>query len=285
MHLFSVRKASLFAVGLLFVVCPAFPQAGSPPPTYDYDPATAGTQPPQSPFLNGFTYRSVRTYQFTIPVYVPISEIAPLLPAGFDPVAAPAGSDTTLLNLGFFLDQRFQPALNGPVYGPTTALLANMTALNNNVSPARQEIVFPLFEASAEVDALNGAFGAGSARLAHVKASVTEEDGILHFAFDMSDPEIGFSVRAKAECPAALTTRSISDPVGLAFRALNGQSANPAFRASSQSDTVSLSPAAANVQLVSPGHRLNLRGGAVSIVGIGPSITFNRNLEFVIKFE
>ncbi len=259
--------------------------SGSPPPTYDYDANTPGVQGPTSPLLAGYTYRSVRTYQFTIPVLVDLSDLTYLMPPGFTPVATQAGSTTAQVNLSFFMDQRFQTKPDGPNYGPTSAVLGYVTAVNSNLSPSRQELVFTMFEAGSEVDALNAAFGAGSARLAHVNASVTESGGLLRYQFDISDPEIGLRLRAKAECPATVNTRATSDPVGLPFRTTNGLVPNNAFRATSRSDTLSLTPAAANVTLTAAGNHLHFPTGAIRIKGIGSTVTFNRGVEFFLKFE
>jgi hypothetical protein len=273
-----------FALAQLLAFAPSAPAQGDPP-TYDYDTLTPGTQPPQSPLLDGYTYRSVRTYQVAIPVVVPLAELQAVLPSGFVAVASPSGSATAAVTLNLFLDQRFQPAAGGPTYGPTSALLVTATVLNNNLATPRMEIVFPAFEASADIDRLNEAFGPGAARLAKVEAEIEEKKGRLHFSFDLSDAEIGFKLKAEAESPAAINNRSVSDPVGLAFRTLNGTVPNPAFRASSQSDTLSVPAAAAGVKLSAPGRSLQLQTGRLSILGLGANVTFSRNVEFVLKFE
>lgn len=259
--------------------------AGLPPPTYDYDPATPGTQPPTSPLLAGYDYRSVRTYQVTIPVLVPLAHLQAILPAGFSAIATPAGSNTASLSLAFFVDQRFERTGEGKTYGPVSALLVSTTVWNNNRQPARQELVFPCFEASGEIDALNASFGPGAARLADVGLTIEQQEGRMRFGFAVRDPGLGFQIKASAECPAALNTRSISDPVGLAFRTLNGLTPNDAFRAASQSDTLTIPTATADVKLQSPGHRLRFPAGTLSIVGLGASVTFSRNVEFFLKFE
>ena len=256
-----------------------------PPPTYDYDWLTPGTQPPQSPLLDGYTYRSVRTYQVAIPVLVPLDELQAVLPPGFVAIATPAGSATATVTLNLFLDQRFQPTVGGPTYGPTSALLVTVTALNNNLATPRSEIVFPAFEASAYINELNAAFGPGSARLAKVEVEIEEKKGKLHFSFELSDPGIGFKLKAEAEGPAAINNRVISDPVGLAFRTFNGYTPNQAFRASSQSDTLSIPSASAGVKLSAPGNQLQLPTGKLSILGLGANVTFSRGVEFVLKFE
>lgn len=257
--------------------------AGSPPPSYDWDTTKPGTQGPQSPLIAGSTYRSLRTYQVSIPVLVPISELQTIIPAGFTPVATPSGSNNATITLGLFVDQRSEtPDLN---FGPISALLVSTTVNNTNVNPARQELLLPFFEVSGGVEALNGVFGPGSARLAKVKVKVDESDGVLSFKFTISEPRIGLHLVAEAEVPSGLTTRAVSDPVGIPFRTVNWLAPNGAFRAASQSDTATIPTASANVKVETLGNRINFAPGSVSIVGLGSTITFNRNLEFVLKFE
>lgn len=259
--------------------------SGSPPPTYDYDAAVPGTQGPKSPLVAGYDYRSVRTYQVSIPVLVPLAQLQSILPAGFTATPSAPGADTASLSLGFFVDQRFERTAVGQSYGPVSALLVSTTAVNNNVSPPRSELVFPAFEASGEIDALNAAFGPGSARLADVKVKIEQEDGAMRFSFDVSDDSLGFRIRAEAESPSAINTRSVSDPVGLPFRTFNGRSANNSFHAASQSDTLTLPAASSVVKLQAPGQRLRFPAGTLSIVGLGPNVTFSRNVEFIVKFD
>lgn len=272
-----------FALLAAMAAAPAW--ASGEPPAYDYDAALPGVQPPTSPLLAGYTYRSVRTYQVAIPVLVPLAELQAVLPAGFVPVATPAGSATGTATLNLFLDQRFQPQVGGPTYGPTSALLMTVTAVNNNLPVPRTEIVFPMFEAAAETEALNAVFGAGAARPAKVRAKLDENKGTLRLFFGVIDRGIGLDLRAEATGPAAINNRAVSDPVGLPFRALTGFTANPAFRAASQSDTLSVPVDSANVKLETPGNYLPLKNGKLTILGLGANVTFSRNVEFVIKFE
>jgi len=259
--------------------------SGSPPPTYDYDSEIAGTQPPKSPLLTNYEYRSVRTYQVSIPVLVPLNQLQAILPAGYTAIASPGDSQTASLSLGFFMDQRFERTGVAQSFGPVSALLVSTTVLNTNVEPARQELVFPSFSASGEIDALNASFGPGSARLADVKVKVEEKKGKLYFTFDVNDAALGFKIHAEAESPAALNNRSLSDPVGLAFRTFNGTTPNNAFRAASQSDTLSVPAADAKVKLQTRGHKLRFPAGSLSIVGLGANVGFSRNVEFILKFE
>lgn len=278
--------------GLALLACLASAQganaqtgSGSPPPTYDYDDAIAGTQPPKSALVADYEYRSVRTYQVSIPVLVPLAQLQAILPAGYTAVASPADSQTASLSLGFFLDQRFERTGVAQSYGPVSALLVSTTVLNTNVTPARQELVFPSFSAGGEIEGLNASFGPGSARLADVKVKVEEKKGKLYFTFDVNDAELGFKIHAEAQSPAALNTRAISDPVGLPFRTFNGTSANNAFRAASQSDTLSVPTADAKVKLQTRGHKLRFPAGTLAIKGLGANVAFSRNVEFILKFE
>lgn len=100
--------------------------------------------------------------------------------------------------------------------------------------------MFPSFEASAGIDQLNAAFGPGTAQLAVGKAEFLELNGKMHFAFVLKDADLGFDVAVSGVGSAAINNRSVSDPVALPFRALNGQKANPSFWAASQSVTLAV---------------------------------------------
>lgn len=259
--------------------------SGSPPPTYDFDTTTPGTQPPTSSLVTEYDYRSVRTYQVSIPVVVPLSQLQALMPPGYTAVATPDHPRTATLSMAFFIDQRFERTGVGESYGPVSAVLVSTTAMNNNVQPARSELVFPAFEASGEIDALNASFGPGSARLAKVKLGMEQRNGKIHFSFDINDAQLGFRLRAEATSPATLNTRAVSDPVGLPFRTFNGLSPNNAFRATSQSDALVLPVKDAKVKLTAPGNRLRFPAGRLNILSLGPNVTFSRNVEFFVKFE
>ena len=283
------RASALFA--LLFAAwCLAAPAAraqsaqGAPPPTYDYDPATPGTQGPTSPLVAGHEFRSLRMYQLSIPVLVPLSELQAALPAGFAPVATPANSNTATLTLMFIYQQRFERTGVGS-FGPFSGVLVSTTVLNTNTTPARQEILFPAFEVSDWVGPLNDSFGPAAARQANVKVDITEKDGTLRLKFDVHDPASGFKLKAQAEGPVNVNNRSVSDPIGLPFRTLGGVVPNDAFRGASQSDTLSVPAATAAAQVDAPAGRLALPGGGVTILGLGASVSFSRNVEFFLKFE
>jgi hypothetical protein len=259
--------------------------SGSPPPTYDFDAVTPGTQPPTSPLLAGYDYRSVRTYQVSIPVLVPLSQLQAIMPPGFTAQPSAPEARTATLSFAFFVDQRFERTGVGESYGPVTALLVSTTATNNNVNPARSELVFPAFEASGDIDAVNASFGPGSARLAKVQLNVEQRNGKMRFRFEINDARLGFRIVAAATSPVALNNRLVSDPVGLPFRTFNGFNPNAAFRAASQSDALIVPTKDANLTLRAPGKRLRFPAGRLTIVGVGPSITFSRNVEFFVKFE
>jgi hypothetical protein len=260
----------LGAVAVSAQTAPSFP-----PPTYDFDPLLPGAQPPKSPLLAGYHYRSVRTYQISIPVLVPVSELQAILPPGFTALPSAEGATTATLSLGFFVDQRFERTAIGQSFGPVSALLVSTTVLNTNVSPARRELVFPSFEASGEIDALNASFGPGSAKLADVKVKIEQANGVSSFSFDISNPVSGFKISADVVGPSAINTRTVSDPVGLPFRTFNGRTANNAFWAASQSDTLAVPATPESVKVTSPGKRLRFPGGTVSMVGIGANLTFS----------
>ena len=257
---------------------------GSPPPTYDYDAATPGTQPPTSPLVAGYEFRSLRLYQMSVPVLVPLAELQAALPSGFQPVATPANSTTATVTLMFIYQQRFERTGVGS-FGPFSGVLVSTTVLNTNTSPARQEILFPAFEVNDWVGPLNDSFGPGAARQANVKVDISEKDGVLRLKFDVHDTASGFKVKAQAESPVQINTRSVSDPIGLPFRTLGGTTPNNAFRGASASDTRAVPVADAAAQVEAPAGRLTLPGGNVTILGLGANVSFSRNVEFFLKFE
>jgi len=259
--------------------------AGAPPPTYDYDAQQVGTQPPQAPSLAHYDYRSVRAYQVTFTALVPQTELQAVLPGGFTALPSAPGSALSNISLAFFLDQRFEQTGVG-TFGPVSAVLVSTTATNTTLSPARPELVFPAFEASGEVDALNVAFGPGSARLAQVSVAVSQARETMAFSFEVKDKGLGLDLRAAATSPSAINVRSVSDPVGIAFRTFqDGRAPNKAFHAASQSDTLTLPSSAAKVHLKAAGGRLRVPHGALTLVDVGPTVTFARNVEFVVAFE
>ena len=260
-------------------------QSQSGPPTYDYNPDVQGTQGPTSPLVDGYTYRSVRQYQIAVPVLVPVDALTAALPPGFVPIPTAPGTATATVTLNFFLDQRFQPTVGGPTYGPVTALLATTTATNTTVVPSRNEIVFPLFEVSGGVAELNAVFGAGAARLAKVEAEVSQDAGVMKFQFKVEDKGTGLKMDVSLEGSMDINARAKSDPVGLPFRAFTGFVPNRAFRAASQSDTLTIAAATAKTKLLSTGNRLVFPSGSMPILGLGANVTLSRGVEFFLKFE
>ncbi|HVF68304.1 MAG TPA: hypothetical protein VM914_11600 [Pyrinomonadaceae bacterium] len=258
---------------------------GAPPPTYDYNASVPGTQPPASPLVANHEFRSVRLYQLSVPVLVPLAELQAALPPGFVPVATPANSGAATVTLMFIYQQRFERTTVNQSFGPFSGVLVSTTILNTTVTPARQEILFPAFEVSDWVGPLNDSFGPGAARQANVKVDISEKDGTLRMKFDVHDAASGFKVKAQAESTVDINTRSISDPIGLPFRTLGGLTPNEAFRGASQSDTLSVPATAALAQVDAPAGRLRLPGGDVTILGLGANVSFSRNVEFFLKFE
>ena len=132
---------------------------------------------------------------------------------------------------------------------------------------------------------MNAVFGAGAARKAKVTAEIEQEEGTMKFKFKVADSGIGMDLEASAEGSMNINNRAISDPVGLAFRALTGFVPNGAFRAASQSDTLVVLAATAKAKVASAGNRLQFKSGSMAILGLGANVTFSRGVEFVIKFE
>lgn len=276
----ALATAGLCLAGSAVAAAPT----GASPPGYDYDATVTGVQPPTSPLLTGYNYRSLRTYQVTIPVLVPLDQLQAVMPPKFSATPSAAGATTSTLNLAFFLDQRFDEGGTG-TFGPVSGLLVSTVAVNQNTSPEQSELVSPAFEASGEIEALNRSFGTGAARPADVSVSIKQSDDQMRFAFRVHDEAGGLDVTVAASSPSGINTRATSDPVGLVFRTFHGRSANSGFRAASQSDTVAVPLAAAGAKLASHGDKLRLPGGSLTVVGLGPTITFARNVEFLLKLS
>jgi hypothetical protein len=116
----AVAVASVCLAGSAVAAGPT----GASPPAYDYDPTTPGVQPPTSPLLAGYNYRSVRTYQVTFPVLVPLDQLQAIMPPQFSATPSAAGASTSTLNLAFFLDQRFDVGGTG-TFGPVSGVLVS----------------------------------------------------------------------------------------------------------------------------------------------------------------
>jgi hypothetical protein len=278
----GVRAALVLATVSVCVVSAAAASTpgGASPPAYDYDAVTPGLQPPTSPLVANYDYRSLRTYQVTFPVLVPKAELQAIMPKNFDATPSSTGATTSTLSMAFFIDQRFERVGTG-TFGPVSGVLVSTVATNKVLG--QSELVFPAFEASDEIAALNDSFGDGAAKQAKVRVTIEQSDGKTRFVFTVKDALFGLDVTASATSPSAVNTRSISDPVGLAFRTFDGTKANASFRAASQSDTLPLSPADARAKLVAARGKLNFPGGSLTVLGLAPNITFARNVEFIIK--
>jgi hypothetical protein len=218
----------------------------------------------------------------TFPVLVPQAELQAIMPVGFYATPSSSGAATSTVSMAFFIDQRFDRTGVG-TFGPVSGVLVSTTALNKNVSPNQSELVFPAFAASGEIDALNESFGPGAAKQAGVSVTIKQAGGTMRFLFKVEDKATGLDVTAGASSPSGLNNRSISDPVGLVFRTFDGKTANQGFRAASQSDTLSVATTSADAKLQTPHHRLKFPAGSLTVVGLGPNITFARNVEFIIK--
>lgn len=260
------------------------PPSGSPPATYDYDAAVAGTQGPKSPLLAGYQTRSLRTHQFAIPVLVPLPDLQAVLPPGFAAIAAPPGSATAQVGLAFVYQQRLEIVGLG-TFGPASSLFVATTA--SNTARGRQEsLVLAVFSSNSDlVPAFNGNFGPGSMRLSEIEIEIKESKGVLSFDASARDAGTGLQVRASASCPDPIDVRVLNDPAPLAFRFLNALNPNPAFRLASQADTVQVTATTANAK-VTPAHGpLRLLGGNVTISQVGATVTFVRALEIFTKME
>jgi hypothetical protein len=261
---------------------------GAPPPTYDYDPTVPGTQPPASPLLANPTTRSLRTHQLNVPVLVPLAEAQAVLPPGFNAVESASGSGTATIILVFFYQQQFERIGIG-TFGPASGLVLSIPALNTNIQPNRVELILPTLELSdaPSVEAANAAFGPGSSRLAETKVEIKEEGGRLRFTYHVVDEALGLNVKVNAEGSAVIVARSLSDPAPMLFRTLdNGQAPNPPLRNAAQQDSNAVPTAEANLDLSLGGGRLRLPGGGhLTVIGVGPTVTFFRWVEFIVQPE
>jgi hypothetical protein len=224
---------------------------GAPPPTYDYNAATPGVQPPTSPLVANPATHQLRTHQLAVPVLVPLAEVQAVLPSGFNAVESAPGSGTATVTLVFIYQQRFERIGNG-TFGPAWGLQVSLTALNTNVEPDRLEAILPALELSdaAVVDATNAAFGPGSSRLAETKVDIKEEGGRLRFRFHVVDKAIGLNVKVSAEGPAAIVTRGRFDPAPVPSRTVdNGRAPNPPSRNAAQFDSSAVPTSDADLDL------------------------------------
>lgn len=281
----ATLSATAFTIFALAGIAHAQMGSGFPPPTYDWDSTVPGTQPPTSPLLANYDFRSVRLYQVSIPVLVPFGQLQRIMPSGFTAIATPSGSQVGTVNFLYIIDQRFERTVTDQNHGPFSGVLLTTNMLNTTATPARQEILLPAFEVSGEVAALNAAFGPGSSRQARVTVETEEEEGQIKFNLDIKDAGIGFDVKASATAPLAINNRVKSDPVSLPFRPTNGFIPNTAFFAASQGDALTVPTASAAARFQTPDGQLHLPAGSLTILGLGQNITFSRLVEFLIKFQ
>jgi hypothetical protein len=263
------------------------PPMQGPPPTYDYDAATPGTQPPTSPLLAGFEARWLRTHQLSITALVPKAELQAILPPGFVAQATMNDPDAAAIGLAFVYQQQFERTGVG-TFGPSSGVLVVHNALNTNTDPDRVEqlALATLLNDQSTVDALNATFGPGSSRLAEVEVEIEEKAGTLRLQFDVEDVGLGLRVKAAAEGPAAIVNRFKVDPGVIAVRFLsNGLTPNPPSRFAVQADNRSVPTAQASLQFETPDGKLRLPGGDLTVTGIDANVTFARWLEALNKLE
>lgn len=252
------------------------------PPTYDWDTATAGTQPPTSPRLASPSARLLSTLRLAFTVMVPLEQLQAILPAGYVATeAAPAGSGLASVSLQFRFQERFERVGVG-TFGPSSGLLVFHIARNTALN--RPELLALAEEESTTsvVDAFNAVFGPGSSRLAEVKAEIEEEAGTLQVKFDVEDESIGLDINVTASGPAAIEARGHGDPAGAPFRGLNnGASANAPYWFGFMNDFRPVPITSTNFFLgIGPGRYgegvLGLPGGAVDVVGVAANFAFLR---------
>jgi hypothetical protein len=261
----------------------AHPAAHPPtPPTYDWDTATAGTQPPTSPRLANPNARLLSTLRLAFPVLVPLEQLQAILPAGYVATeAAPAGSGLASIALQFRFQERLERVGIG-TFGPTSGLVASHVARNTALNRLELLILAAEDSTTSAADAFNAVFGPGSSRVANVKAEIEETAGTLEVKFDVEDESIGLDINVKAKGPAAIDARGHGDPAGAPIRGLNnGVSANAAYWFGFMNDFRSVPITSTNFSFrMGPGRYddgvLGLPGGAVDVVGVGPNFTFLR---------
>jgi hypothetical protein len=255
------------------------------PPTYDYDTATAGTQPPTSSLVADSTARFMETFAVVITAFAPIEDVQAILPPGFVATALPSPpfpAGTAAITFRFRFHMRLErSAMPGPPsYGPATGVSFLHTALNTNVVPNRLEVLVLASEFSDAtfVAAYNEVFGVDTSRAADIKTQIDEKDGLLRMMFHVVDEPVGLNIKAQAEGPlAGFNLRFHNDPLITPFRFLSGVVTNPARRVANQGDFMTIPGAAPALHVA--GDLLRLPGGLVRIDGVSPNVGFNRWLE------
>lgn len=257
------------------------------PPTYDYDPATPGVQPPASTgpgrHLEAFEQRMVRAHQVSFSVSAPLADVQALLPPGF--VAAPSGPglDTATIIAVFVLGQRTWSAGFGT--SPPYSLAFFLTnAVNTNLPSPRQELVVLAVESTSAVAVAraNALYGPGIARLAELESKVESEGEGTRFKLKVKDQGLGLALSFAATCPGPIDGRTRMDPDLRIFRFVDGREARAATRQASQGDVRFATYAESGARFEAAGGYLALPGGAVKVLGFAPftGVGFNRELEY-----
>ena len=257
-------------------------QALPAPPTYDYDATTPGIQPPTSPLIQGYESRVFRTFQLSVPMFVPLAELQAILPNGFTAVANPAGSNTALVTLGFVHEQRGERG--GGVDGPVSTFVVTTSVRNALLNRLETAILGNEQNEQNSVNNANQIFGDGTARLADMDSQVEEDDGMLHVRFDVSDDDLGLSLKVRAIGPSAIATRVIQSPFG-PLRAFSGITAKNSVWVANQFDSQNVTIMADTVRVQAPAHVLRLPGGELKMLSVGTSINFQRWRETFFKVE
>jgi len=257
-------------------------QAG-PPPTYDYNPQTPGIQQPASGLIQGYESRVFRTFQLSVPVFVPLAELEAILPNGFVAVANPAGSNTASIMVSFVYHQRSERTAG--VVGPASTLVVTGSAYNSFLQRNETMLLANEQNEPTSVESANQLFGEATARLAQVDANVDERSGLLFFRFDVNDDFLRLRLRVRAVGPAANVTRVIQDPVSTPLRALSGRLAMRSVWAANQFDNTVVAISEDNPHVQAPGHRLRLLGGDLTMVALGTTMTIQRWRETFFKLE
>jgi hypothetical protein len=267
------------------------------PPTYDYDTTTAGIQPPTSLVLANPTGRVFSAFKVSAMAIVPLAEVQAMLPPGFiaNALAPPNPPDVAGIGLSFDFQSRCEHLGHG-IGGPASGLYVLHTA--RNTAWNRNEVVVLAAELSDSsfVNCLNGVWGPGSSRLATVDVAAEEKHGKLQLTFKVKDETIGLEVNVRAEGPSAIMARGPhADPVPAPIRPFqNGLFPNPAHRYSIMSDAAVV-PATSSTLRLKIGNdesddsdsrgRLHLPGGALTIIGLGPTFNLVRSFENFFQLE
>lgn len=288
-----LTAASVLAAALAFGVRSGSgaqqPPMQGPPPTYDYDPMTPGVQGPTSPALANWVARHVRTHQFTVTVLVPLAELQTALPPGYEAIASPVGSDTAAVSL-LVMYQLRHACPDGRV-ATTSSYFAAATARNVALDRPESLNLDTVATDPGFIAAWNGDCGVGGARPGSIAIEIRETGGMLRFAWEVADRELGLRLRVAGAVPSAIPNRFLGDPLPAFFRAVTGVGqVGAAFRLAGQGDNVLAPVASADVEIAGdPGKgrygTLPLLGARLTILGPVGSVAVARNGEFFFKPE